>query len=97
MVGTGAEFRRAISDALAEKPEWLRTATAAITEGMARALQASNERSAKLDLAFRCALGLMDAKRLDDKTRKMLVDPILAALPENGGSEIEARIKEKLS
>ena len=90
------EFRRYISAVLAEHPHWLVSANIAILEGMGQAMKAANERSAKLDLALRCALGLVEKARLDEKARALLTAPILAVLPTEGASEIERLTRDRL-
>ena len=93
---TEDEFRNVIRARLSENPGWLHTAMQAISDGMASALKRSNNRAAQLDLALRCALGLMDEKRLTAETRQMLTLPILAAIPDHGGSAIEVRVRKQL-
>ena len=93
---TEDEFRATTRTHLAENPAWLHTAMQAISDGMAEAIKRSNDRAALLDMALRCALGLMDEKRLTAETRRMLTGPILAAIPEHGLSPIEDRARKQL-
>ena len=93
---TEDEFRATIRAHLADNHGWLHTAMQAISDGMSEAMKRSTDRAALLDLALRCALGLMDEKRLTAATRQMLTGPILAAIPEHGGSPIEDRARKHM-
>ena len=84
-------FYRAIADGLAAHPDWLRDALDAIAAGMDDALASANERAAKKDIAFMCALSLADPARLSPENKAALNRTIVAAIDPTVASEAERR------
>lgn len=90
-------FQMAIRKSLAEHPNWLPSALAAVSAGMADAIAAEQQRASSYDLAFRSALGLLSPERLSAETKAMLNSAIVRAIPDEGASMIETETKQRLS
>lgn len=98
MTDDRAAFYNYIASSLAQNPDWLGTALAGVSDGMAGALREANKRAGLLDMGLRCALGLADPGRLTADTKAILVKGVLNALPpDEQASEIERKARARLS
>lgn len=86
------DFERNLTNTLRAHPEWLKAAIRAVCNGAALALDGAQAVSAQRDMALRCALSLVDKKRLEARTKELLNAQVVKAL---GESEVERKFKEK--
>lgn len=92
------QFSALIRDGLAAHPDWLRTAMAAVTAGMADAIGAANKHAADSDLAWRLALTLVDPKRLTAETKEHVGALLVRHLKTTGATcGIEQTVLKHLS